>query len=285
MWPRPSRFVRLGAVIGVALVATRLPSIAAGSFVRPARTPLYAATPPGCVDQNFLGDRVTLRGWHCAALTRRQGTVIYLHGVADNRASAAGVIRRFTTKGLDFIAYDSRGHGMSDGESCTYGYFERFDLQRVIDNLTPGPVILIGTSMGAAVALLAAVGHPRVAGLVAAEVFSDLGAIARERAPRVVPELVLRRVLRVAEQRAQFKIEEVSPIQAAAALHIPVLVIHGAEDRDTPPDHARRVFAALAGRKRLVLVAGAQHNQALNGSKIWTDVEGWVLNVLRSVAG
>lgn len=285
MGRRVTRFAGLVAVIGSAIVAAQLPSVAAGAFLRPARTPLYKPTPAGCVDQHFAGEGVRLRGWHCRARTRRQGSLIYLHGVADNRASAAGVIPRFVKEGLDVVAYDSRGHGMSDGETCTYGHFEKLDLRRVIDSLKPGPVILIGASLGAAVALQAAVGHPRVAGVVAAEVFSDLGTIARERAPHFVPEWVLRHVLRVAEGRGAFKVDAVSPVEAAAALHIPVLLIHGAEDSDTGPDHSQRVFAALLGPKRLIIVPRARHNQSLSDSNVWTEVEWWVQNVLRSTPG
>jgi pimeloyl-ACP methyl ester carboxylesterase len=285
MSQRFPRFGALVAVIGFGIAVTQLPSVAAGAFLRPARMPLYTQTPAGCIDQKVAGEGVSLRGWHCPALTPRQGSIIYLHGVADNRASAVGVIPRFTKQGLDIVAYDSRGHGMSDGEICTYGHFEKLDLRRVIDSLKSGPVILIGTSMGAAVALAAAVGHRQVVGIVAAEVFSDLGTIVRERAPHFVPEWMLRRVLRIAERRGEFKVDDVSPIEAAAALHIPVLLIHGAEDGDTGPHHSRRVFAALAGPKRLIIVPRARHNQSLSDPNVWTEVEWWVKDVLRSTPG
>src|SRR6185436_14421434 len=112
-----------------------------------------------------------------------RGTIVYLHGVADNHSSAAGVIRRFLPRGFLVIAYDSRAHGDSDGAACTYGFYEKADLRRVIDALPPGPVALIGTSLGAAVAVQAAAGDSRVTTVVAAETFSDLRTVATERAP------------------------------------------------------------------------------------------------------
>ena len=36
-----------------------------------------------------------------------------------------------------------------------------------------------------------------------------------------------------------------------------VLVIHGADDTETPPAHSQRVYDALRGPKRLILVPGA----------------------------
>ena len=71
--------------------------------------------------RTFHGVGVTLTGWDCAAASRR-GTLIYLHGVADNRASGAGVVQRYVSRGFDVIAFDSRAHGQSSGDSCTYGY-------------------------------------------------------------------------------------------------------------------------------------------------------------------
>lgn len=260
----------------LALAFIEGPSIAAGGLLHPARVAWYSTKPAGCVDREFAGDGVTLRGWLCAAAAERQGTVIYLHGVADNRSSAIGVIDRLRRRGFDVVAYDSRAHGESGGDVCTYGFYEKRDLARVIETLEPGPVVLFGNSLGAAVAIQAAVGNPRVIGVVAAEAFSDLRTVATERAPRVLPNLLIGRAFRVAEDRGRFEVARVSPVEAAASLRIPVLLIHGADDVETRPDHSRRILSALVGPKRLVLVPHAGHNQSLNGPGVWSDIEQWL---------
>ncbi len=61
----------------------------------------------------------------------------------------------------------------------------------------------------------------------------------------------------------------------------PVLVIHGAEDVDTRPDHAERIFKELSGLKRLMLVPGAAHNQSLNSGNVWSEIEGWIDSIVR----
>ncbi|HEV3486479.1 MAG TPA: alpha/beta fold hydrolase, partial [Vicinamibacterales bacterium] len=167
-----------------------------------------------------------LEAWRCAAQGSLRGSVVYLHGVADNRASARGVIPRYVSRGFDVIAYDNRAHGNSEGEFCTYGFFEKHDLRRVIDTLAPGPVVLIGTSLGAAVALQEAADDSRVSTVVAAEVFSDLRTVAEERAPFFLPGGIVRKAFRIAEERAAFGIGAVSPREAAARIRIPVLLIH-----------------------------------------------------------
>jgi dipeptidyl aminopeptidase/acylaminoacyl peptidase len=73
--------------------------------------------------------------------------------------------------------------------------------------------------------------------------------------------------------------DAVSPVLAARTITAPVLLIHGALDSATHPDHSRRVFAALAGPKRLILVPGAGHNQSLQGN-IWEEIDRWLDLVL-----
>jgi fermentation-respiration switch protein FrsA (DUF1100 family) len=83
--------------------------------------------------------------------------------------------------------------------------------------------------------------------------------------------------------RGCFRAVDVSPVSAATRIDVPVLLVHGAADTETPPDHSRRVLAALAGPKRLILVPGARHNESLRG-EIWTEIERWLDDVLASVA-
>ena len=204
---------------------------------------------------------------------------MYLHGVADNRGSGAGVIERFGKRGFDVVAYDSRAHGESPGDACTYGFYEKQDLHRVLDGVADGPIVLLGTSLGAAVALQEAAGDPRVSAVIAAETFSDIRTVATERAPFFFTSGIIDRAFRLAEEQGRFGVDEVSPVKAAAAIRIPVLLIHGAADVETPPDHSRRVFAALAGPKRLILVPGAGHNGSLT-REVWQEIERWLDDVL-----
>jgi len=263
------------ALLGIELVR-QLPGIAAGGLLYPSRQPVTVPAPPGCTNDVFQGAGVRLKGWRCAAQGEPRGMVVYLHGVADNRASSAGIVPRITSKGLEMIAYDSRAHGDSEGDVCTYGYFEKEDLRLVLDAIERRPIILIGASLGAAVALQEAPGDARVAGIVAVDTFSDLQTVARERAPFGLTEGVIERAFALAEERGHFRIADVSPELAAARLEIPVLLIHGTADTATPPAHSQRVLAALRGPKRLMLVEGAGHNQALGDPKVWQEIDAWI---------
>jgi pimeloyl-ACP methyl ester carboxylesterase len=275
--------IAFGLVLGV--VASQLPSMGAGGLLYPARRRVVVPPPPGCQNATFAGEGVTLKGWRCRGQGSRRGTLVYLHGIADNRTSGTGVIQWFATRGFDAVAYDSRANGESGGDMCTYGYFEKQDLHRVLDTMAAGPIVLFGTSLGAAVALQEAPEDPRVTAVVAAEAFSDLRTVATERAPFFFTSGIIERAFRIAEQRGQFQVDAVSPVAAASRLERPVLLIHGGADSDTPPDHARRIFATLAGPRRLIIVPGARHNESLRGA-VWTQIEQWLDEVVgRRAAG
>ena len=154
----------------------------------------------------------------------------------------------------------------------------------MVDRADSGPIVLIGTSLGAAVALQEAAADARVTAVIAAETFADLRTVATERAPFFFTPGIVERAFQIAEQQGQFEANAVSPEAAAAKITIPVLLVHGAADTETPPDHSRRVLAALAGPKRLILVPGARHNESLRG-EVWSEIERWLEDALTTTRG
>ena len=274
----------LAVLVGTGVLYQQAPGIAAGALLYPARNDRVPEAPRGCVDREFDGAGVQLRGWQCmAGAGQSRGTIVYLHGIADNRGSARGPIERFTRHGYDVIAYDSRAHGLSGGTACTYGYHEKSDLRRVLDTVLDGRIIVVGTSLGAAVALQAAAEDRRISGVVAAEVFSDLETIARERAPFFVWDQLMESAFRVAAQWGAFDVGSVSPEASARSIRVPVLLLHGKADTDTPPAHSQRVYGALTGPKRLVLVEGVRHNETLGNAEAWTEIDRWIDGIMRGM--
>lgn len=273
--------------IAFLILLIQSPSIAANALLRPMRRQISQSRPDGCKDVSFLVDKdqnLNLKGWECEARTNNQniGTIIYLHGVANNRSVATGVISRFTAKGFKVIAYDSRAHGESDGKNCTYGYYEKTDLRSILNilgNSIKEPIILMGNSMGASVALQAAENEPRILGIVAAESFSDLRTVVRDRTPPILSNDFLSRGFAIAEERGKFIADEVSPVMAAKHITASVLLIHGADDYETKPEHSQRIFTALNSPKEIIFVKGKGHSQSLDNDEIWQKIEQWVSNL------
>ena len=271
----------VGALAGTIAVAAHqaLPTLGANGLLHPGRRSAEPAVRDSHPTLAFSGAGVTLAGWKVPARAARRGTVVYLHGVADNRGSGLGAVERFRDRGFDVIAYDSRAHGDSGGTVCTYGFYEKRDLQRVLDSVESGPVVVIGTSLGAAVGLQAAADDRRISAVVAVESFSDLRTVATERAPWFFTGGVIRQSFALAEELGQFPVDEVSPMSAGLRIRIPVLLIHGSEDTETPPEHSRQILGLLHGPKQLLIVDGAGHNESLQ-PWVWSRIEAWIDAVL-----
>src|SRR5690606_9172354 len=74
--------------------------------------------------------------------------------------------RRSAPVGFCIRPDDRRAHGQSTGGMCTYGFLERRDLGLLLQTVRPGPIVLIGTSLGGAVALQHAASNPAVTAVV-----------------------------------------------------------------------------------------------------------------------
>ncbi len=274
---RRSRVVAL-ALLAAASTACMPPEWGANAILHPMRRAVTRVPTLAHEDVSFrTDDGLLLKGWlFRTSAQQRRGLIVYLHGIADNRQSGVGVAQRFGPQGWDVLTYDSRGHGESEGTDCSYGFREKRDVSRALDAVGAHDAVLFGSSLGAAVALQAAAEDGRVRGVIAQSPFSDLLTIIRDRAPFVATSREVADAVALAEKQGGFQAADVSPQRAAARIHVPVLLIHGAADRDTRPAHSQRVFDALAGPRQLLLVPGAGHNDTLSGDDTWRAIGGWL---------
>lgn len=92
-------------------------------------------------------------------------TVVLLHAGVCDRRSWHAVAELLAADGLDVLAYDRRGFGETPPSDRAFRHVD--DLAAVLDAIGPEPVWLVGSSMGGALALDAALElGGRVAGLV-----------------------------------------------------------------------------------------------------------------------
>jgi alpha-beta hydrolase superfamily lysophospholipase len=264
-----------GAAGGLAVAVPRLapPDWGARAIVHPYRKPVTRRPGPGFELVRFESRGVRLEGWLFRARAPR-GTVVYLHGLGDNRESGIGAADRLVPRGFSVLAFDGRAHGLSGGDTCSYGYHERDDVREALDAVRAREAVLLGHSLGAAVALQAAAVDPRVRGVVAASSFSDLRTIVEQRAAWLhVPAAYVARAIARAGQLGGFPPEEASPVALAPRVRAPVLLLHGAEDWRTPPSHSLRIAAALGGPHELRLLDGVGHDEILGRDEAWREIE------------
>ncbi len=202
--------------------------------------------------------------------------VAFLGGFASDMTGtkAAHLEAWAQARGLAFLRFDYTGHGASSGrfeEGCV-GDWAR-DARDALAQLTEGPQILVGSSMGGWIALLIARDTPeRVAALVGiaaapdftedmmrrnftAEQRATLEATGALRVPSAYDPAGLTITARlIADGRENLVLR--TPLHLAA----PVRLLQGTADVDVPPDVALRLLDHIdAGDARLTLVKGVDH--------------------------
>jgi len=106
----------------------------------------------------------------CGLPHAKRPTVVFLHGLMSDMegGKAIELADHARKRGFDYLRFDMFGHGESSG-NFTDGSIGRWceDTIEVLEKLTTGPLILIGSSMGGWVMLRVASQHPeRIKGLI-----------------------------------------------------------------------------------------------------------------------
>jgi len=225
-------------------------------------------------------DNVRLSCW-LVQHKKAHGTMIVLHGVGDCKIGGVEIAAYLYSIGYNVFLYDSRRHGESGGKYCTYGFLEKHDVSTAIDYLQERPgfaigkVGIFGTSMGAAVAIQAAAMDARIAAVIAEASFTTLRSIAVDYQRRLIklPWHFLRNVALARSQKiAGFKARLVSPLDDVKRLQCPILFVHGLQDVFIDVQYSKRLYEATPGKKQLLLIEGANHNNVWQvGGKNYQD--------------
>ena len=177
-------------------------------------------------------------------------------------------------RGQAFVRFDYSGHGASSGQFAdgTIGRWAE-EAMAILDQLTEGPQILIGSSMGAWLMLLTALARPkRIAGLLGLAcavgfthylLWDRLNDPLRERlrrekvislpSPYGEPYIITLNLIEEAERHRLLNRPEL-PIQG------PVRLIHGMGDADVPWRISLEVAGKLASPDvRVILVKDGEH--------------------------
>lgn len=161
--------------------------------------------------------------------------------------------------GHDVLRFDYFGHGQSEGrfEDGTISRW-RDDALAIIDTLTDGPVILVGSSMGGWLACLAALARPeRVRALALIAPAADFSSALLE--PSIPPEGREQLARDGVWRRPSLYDPEGYPISAALLndgrlwtllpgpipIRVPVRIFQGGADPDVPWRHALALAEAL----------------------------------------
>lgn len=167
------------------------------------------------------------------------------------------------------LIVDQRGHGESEGNTICFGIKERFDvlswigysLYRFGEDIS---IILSGVSMGSATVLMSSnLELPQnVKGIVADCPFStpfDIINTVCERDMHISPKLAFPFLMLGARLFAKINLKSVSAVECVKNSNIPILIIHGEDDRFVPCEMSKEIYNANPDIVKLETFAGAGH--------------------------
>jgi len=249
------------------------------------------------------GVHLAAERWQPAGAMRAH--VVFVHGLGEHRRARPypPFYDHLAGRGYAVLAYDLRGHGISQGprlHARNFGVLAD-DLARVValaaDEAEGRPVFVIGGSLGGLIALSSALApHDSLAGVIAGAPALDAGGASRRLktllpllkavAPRMRlnPGLDVSGIARDPAQLDAYladpvmQIGRVTPALAAATLEgielvmrraddlqVPMLLMHGLADRVVPADGTIALHAiAGANDKTLRTYDGAYHHLLLD---------------------
>lgn len=209
-------------------------------------------------------------------------TIIIHNGYRADTAGMLKMVKFYSDDGYNVLLPDTRSHNSSEGEYITFGYYEKDDLNKWINQeatLNPNQdIILAGVSMGAATTMLSqTVPNPNVKAYI-----EDCGYTSLEQQLRdtlhiltqyfeYIPvlnwtdwyqkegQLISKLNERNVKPILKFDLYDVSPLKSGAKSGIPKLFIHGDADTFIPPIAKDHLYANAIGYKEQLSVVGAGH--------------------------
>lgn len=202
-------------------------------------------------------DTVTLTGIFLTPNGKPKATVYFLHGAGGNVASYLYMARPLLDSGYQVFMIDFRGYGKSTGKPTHLNIAK--DGQLVMDYLLKRAdvkdtkVIVFGASIGTQVATkLARDNQDKIAALVLEGTMSSFPDIAAFYAPKEQQPMI----------RQALAVPYGAKIDIPFITKIPVLVVHGKEDKEVPFEMSETIFNAAVGAKEL-WAPGGGHLQAM----------------------
>lgn len=200
-------------------------------------------------------------------------TIIICHGVTENKINSVKYARLFERLGYNSVIFDHRRHGETGGKTTSYGYYEKNDLDAVVNTIKAmiGEDAILGIhgeSMGAATMLLYAGTVEDGADFYISDcAFSDFSMLLKQIAKTefkygsIIPIRFADFFVRL---RDGYSFKSVTPSEAVTNIEKPVLFIHSIPDTFIPASMSLDLYNKKTGPKKLKLFDKGAHAQSFN---------------------
>ena len=173
----------------------------------------------------------------------------------------------FLSLGWNVLLIDQRAHGKSEGSTITFGVKEKYDALDWVDYARErkkgAPIFLVGVSMGGATVLMAsAMAEERGIKGIAADCpySSPYEIISKVMVDKgLKPSLLMPLVSLSAFLFGHFRLKSESAAEAVEKSSLPILIIHGLDDRFVPDYMSREIYERSKGNVEYETFPNAGH--------------------------
>jgi dipeptidyl aminopeptidase/acylaminoacyl peptidase len=215
-------------------------------------------------------DGLRIDAWWIPAAQATQRTVIICHGREGSRERELPHAQTLHKAGFNVLLFDFRAHGRSEGQHVTFGMYEKDDLLGALDFLAARGINragVLGFSMGATTAIIAAAITDRIAAIVAEGAVARLKRTLARRLRRYGVPLPLGWLLAAwalvfATTIARGRVDQADAVRWIPHIKAPILLIHGTADDLISAAEVAELAARCGARAVVWQVAGAAHHEA-----------------------
>lgn len=214
-------------------------------------------------------DGIKLHGWMLPAQGKAKGTVMFLHGNAENISTHIANVYWLPAQHYNVFLPDYRGYGRSEGSPSLAGVQDDINsamgylLQR--KDIDDARIVILAQSLGGALAIYNVAHSPyrgEIRALITESVFSDYAGIVREKLDSFWLTWPLQWPLSLTIDNDYTPLPVVNRISP-----IPLLIIHGDNDKIVPLSHGEALFAAAAQPKEMWVIQNGGHIEAFRHKK------------------
>lgn len=215
-------------------------------------------------------DGTLLHGWYLPANGDAKGSILFVHGNAENISTHLRSVYWLPAKGYNVLLFDYRGYGLSGGTPSLDGAISDCEaaLKTLVERVNkngPQGLIVFGQSLGGALAIYATETSQykdSVNAVVVESTFASYRDIAQDKFAHFILTWPLQWPL------ALLFPDDLSPVKVVKGLApIPLLVIHGDADPIVPIQHGKALYDAANEPKQFWKIAGGGHISAFNSEK------------------
>lgn len=229
-------------------------------------------------------DDTLLVGYYVYNKKPTNNVVIVHHGYHSDHMSMTPYAQMYYDMGYDVLLIDSRNCGKSEGKYTTFGVLEAYDIEKWIDQIIfmkgkDARVILSGVSMGAVTSILAATTQSSkyLTAVIADCPYTTFNTqienvlkegILKKEFTKKFSKLIITLMRIGVKVYCKFDTAKSSPLNAVQKTSVPILFIHGSEDKLVDVKMASELYEKCVSKKALFIMDGASHAQAINYDRI-----------------